>query len=143
MSGLVAVKQYARDRMKALKFNEWIDGFNFEDVPSTLLDKSYHVEYGNPASKKISVDNQELTCPLTVRLWFSSQRNVKVGIDEAIKKADPVIAEFIAAKNRLTQTNGVKNCLFRDKSVDPLSDSNDNGVIVKIDFQCLVILSLL
>jgi hypothetical protein len=49
---LTSVRPYFRTHCNALGFTEWMDGFNIENIPSTLIDMAYHI--GPPQTTGIS-----------------------------------------------------------------------------------------
>lgn len=139
---VAAVKTYARTRMHALGYKEWTDGFNFQNIPATLLDTRFAVELGNPSTLKISNDNQELSVPFTVRAFVKPTKDPKALIDRGAAKIDTIVTDFVKPAHATTGEE-VKNVEFLDGKVLPLADSNDNGIITEINFKALVIVSTL
>ena len=133
------VKTYVRARLLSLGFTEWTDGFNFSNIPKTKLESSYHVELGVSTGTAVNQDNQHIETPFAIRLFKAPTLRPKALIDSGIIVADTVIADLIKAENRLTQTE-IKNVWFNNMAIEPLDDSNDNGLIIKIDFTALVII---
>lgn len=139
---ITSVRTYARARMNALGYKEWSDGFNSENIPRTKLDAAYHIETGVVRGTGIHQNNQDIEVPFTIRFFKAQGRDPKALIDQAETAADTVIAAFLKATNRLVNTNP-KNISFQTFTLEPLADSNDNGVIVKIEFTALVVISTL
>lgn len=137
---LASVKTYARARMVALGYTEWSDGFNYHNIPAQRLGDVFHVEFGTASGSAQHHDCQEIEVPFTVRLFEPTGKDPKTLIDRAVAATDAVLAEMLAATNRLTQS-GIKNVRFDTMTIEPLDDSNDNGVIAKISFSALVIVS--
>lgn len=137
---IASVKDYARTRLGVLGYTEWSDGFNYKDIPKTKLDSVYHLELGESTGISNNQDHQVIESPVTVRLFKSPSRQPKTLIDQGISVADTVIADFIRASNRTTQS-GIKNVTFVSMAIEPLEDSNDNGVTIKIAFKVLVYLT--
>lgn len=133
------VLEYCRTRLKALGRIEHVDTFNFENIPEPRLSKAFHLELQQSRGDKNNQDNQEASVPVTVRLPYAPARVVKPIRDEAVVFADTVIAAFINPRNRLTQTNSIRNVRYDTMTLDPLADSNDNGLIVNLTFTMLVI----
>lgn len=134
------VKPYARARMKKLGKTEWSDGFNFANIPRTLLDKSFHLELQEAQELSNNQDNLMVNQPFYLRLFRAQVFKVRDAIDEEAAYLKPVIDEFLAPKNRLTQPR-IKNIVLNSVLIEKLDQSNDNGVIVKIAFTALVIRS--
>lgn len=136
-----SVKPYARARLDALGYREWIDGFNFENIPPTLFDEAYHIELGQGRGLQNNQDHQIIEMPFTVRLFLRGFLQPRDRIDEATVIADSIIASFIAPLNRLTQTPSLKNIRFDSVIIEPLAASNDNSLIVRLEFAALLITS--
>lgn len=134
-----SVLDYCRVRLKVLGRVEHADTFNFENIAKPRLQAAFHLELGASQGVRNNQDNQTANVPVTVRLPYAPARAVKEIRDAAVAYADTVIAEFINPKNRLTQTNGIKNVQYNTMSLEPLSDSNDNGLKVILNFTMLVI----
>ena len=137
---LSSVKTYARTRMAALGYTEWTDGFNAANIPQTLLNSRYFIELGDAGPKSVSNDNEEITVPLTVKSFLAPTGNPKGLIDTAAARVDTIVAPFVKASNRVT-TSGILNVTFQSSRVLPLGESNDNGVVVEIAFNVLLLVS--
>lgn len=134
------IRTYARNRMAALGFTEWTDGFNFENVPQTLLSTRYILRLNDSSGGKVSNDNQEISFPLVVESAIKPTGNPKSLIEQGFDRADSIIDTFMVANQRLSQTD-FRNIVHSSTSVVPLDgDSNDNGVRVLVGFNFLVII---
>ncbi len=130
---------YCRTRLAVLGRVEHSDTFNFENVPKPRLQAAYHLELGTTSGISNNQDNQVATVPVTVRLSYAPARLTKPIRDAAVEFADIVIADFINPRNRLTQTNSLKNVQYSSMTLEPLAVSNDNGLIVNLIFTMLVV----
>lgn len=138
---LASVKPYFRTRLESLGYVEHKDAFNVENIAKTALAKAYHVEMRDAQGVRSNQDSLDIEVPLTVRVFIPPRKDAMAGVDLGIAAADTVIADTCSALNRLTQS-GIKNVLFQALALEPLAQSNDNGVIVRLDFTVLVILSI-
>lgn len=134
------VKPYARARMQALGYTEWTDGFNFQNIPRTLLDKAFHVALGPISGVSNNQDHQIVNVGFTVRLFASQTRTPKDLIDASVIRADAAILEMIKPTNRLVQAS-IKNVTFNSLDIEELDDSNDNGIIVRMELIASVFIS--
>lgn len=133
------VKPYARTMMANLGVRtEWTDGFNFENIPSTKLDKTFHVELIDAREISNNQDNLVVEQPFFLRVFRSATGNPKTAIDLCLKEAKQIVDEFLKPQNRLTQP-AIKNVMLDSVLVEKLNASNDNGLIGKIAFTALVI----
>lgn len=137
---LASIRPYFRARMNALSYVEHKDGFNFENIPSTLLNRSYHIE--TPTGTRLgSYDAtgraQEYTHDCVIRVFFKGFRDPASGIDLAMTAADAIVAEVIDTDNRLG-TN-IKNVYLENVTITPQDETNDNNVLLEITFSSLII----
>jgi len=133
-----AVLAYARARMDTLDFEEWEDAFAFDNIPRTKFDDIYHLEFGPASRDSEHQDNIHVEVPFTLRVFRRSFRPTKEGRDDAIVIADSIIDEFIKSTNRLLDS-GLETVQFDTLTLDRLDDSNDNSLILIIDFTALVV----
>lgn len=137
------IRTYARARMAALGFTEWTDGFNFENVPQTLLSTRYILRLSDGSGDKVSNDNQEIRFPLVVESAIKPTGNPKSLIEQGFDRADAIVAEFMQADQRLSSSDFL-NIVHASTAVVPLDGaSNDNGVRVLVGFNFLVMISTL
>jgi hypothetical protein len=134
-----AALSYSRARMVALGRTEWEDP-DFSSIPKQRLSTSFHVTPGESRTLAVHNDNIDVECPVTVRVPYAPNRKPTNLADSAIAFGKSVVTTFLNPATRLTDS-GIKNVRFGSMEIEPLSDSNDNGVIVKLEFIALVILS--
>lgn len=134
------VREYARSRLDVLGYDEWSDGFDFKDIPLTKLDESYHLELGSVRGVSNNQTSLVMECPFTVRLFISPSGDPKSLIDQGIDVADTVIADLMKSSNR-TLYSGLQNIGFVGMTIEPLDQNNDNGVIIRIEFNAMVTIS--
>lgn len=133
------VRDYARVVLKSLGYQEWKDAFNVDNIPSTLLDKVFHVEHGIASQRQNNQQNLELIAPFSVTMFRKGFRDPNAALDDAAVLTDTIIKEFLAPENRLTQQGTIKNIAFESAEMTPISASNDNAVLVKVAFSALCV----
>jgi hypothetical protein len=119
--------------METLGYEEWRDGFNFENIPSTLLDKSFHIESGDVVPTTSNHQLHEFSSPIVIRVYLKGFLDPVEAIDNAYDTADDILAEILLPSNRLG-TN-VKDIVPTNISVKPLNDQNDNSVLLELSFE--------
>jgi hypothetical protein len=133
----VDTKNLVVERMTLLGFKEWRDGFNSENIPSTLLDGSFHFEYGPISSGPANQRAHQFTMSFTIRVFFKGYRDPYQGIDESLVDADEILAELLSPQIRLSQP-----CIkdIRPVSIQPipLQNTNDNALILEMNFQSIL-----
>ena len=135
---LTDVRPYFRARMDALGHKEWTDGFNTENIPSNILDRSYHLSNGSIASEASSHIGHEFLYPVTIKLFLKGYRDPKQGIDDAVGYGENILNEVLKSSNRLGTT--IKDVIPQGMEILPLNESNDNAIILQVDFIARVIL---
>jgi hypothetical protein len=137
---ILAAQDYCQQRLATFKRIEWRDP-RWDNIPKPKLNTSYHLVQENALGISNNHDNQVMQVQFTVRLPFAPTRKPLDIADAATDFADTVIADFINPRNRLTQTNGLKNVTFNTMLIEPLADSNDNGVWVLLKFTMMIVTS--
>lgn len=139
---LSEVRPYFRARMNYLGYTEWADAFNFENIPESILDKSYHIDANQ--IRVISFNQADLSIDhsVTLRLFLKGFRTPKDALDSAMIRLDAIYQEVLKPGNRLTGTGGLRNVLLDSTDLQPLSRSNDNAVMVEMNFIAKVHISV-
>lgn len=140
-AGFGAVRPFFRTQMTGLGFKEWKDGFNFENIPSTLLDKSYHIE--NPSGDRVgSYDqrSQNFEQVVLIRVFFKGYRYPADAIDNAQAQLDNIVDQVLDPRIRIGVK--IKNVYLNSWQTLQLAKSNDNGAILEMEFRVLLIAGL-
>lgn len=134
------IRTYFEERMATVdsELKEWEDAFNIDNIPSSILDKSWHIQF-NPFSYNTGGAHTCLsfTCPVTLNVFFKGYRNPKEAIDTALIFADAIIKECTKPVLRLNQPK-IKNVLPSLVSVRELDTTNDNAAVLELQFNCEV-----
>jgi hypothetical protein len=132
------VRQYFRTRLDAIGgYAEWTDGFDFNNIPSSIIDKSYHIEMPRISSGPANSVVHRYSCQVTLRVFFAASLDVSSVIDYALDSADEILSDCLDINNRLGTT--IKDVRPVEVATIPLSVSNNNGVGLEISFECLII----
>lgn len=128
---MTQAKKYFVDLMRENKYELWKDGFNFENIPSTLIHRAFHVMLGDFSGRKpVNNRDQEIDCPCTVRFFLKGYKHPEEAIDAGVEQAEKMTVVFL--KNRLGSC--VKNVILNSINVSPYSANNDNLVMVTMNF---------
>lgn len=132
------VRPYFRTRMNSLGYKEWKDGFASDNVPDTIYDKAYHLSTNSPVTS-LSKTQQALDSlfPMTVRLFLKGYRDPASAIDKAFELGQAIVCDVIKPSN----SNGTQIHTVNWLSMLPiqLADSNDNDVILELEFECRIL----
>jgi hypothetical protein len=127
-------RSFLRGRLDTLGFREWEDGFNNSNIPSSILDKSYHIKVDKIASGPANHLHHVFIFPTTIFLFLKGYRNPSLAIDQGLDAAQNIFSEILDPAQRL-QTDGLKDIRPRSVDVVPVSDSNDNAIVVQIELE--------
>jgi hypothetical protein len=130
---LGGVRDWFRTRIDGIGYREWTDGFNFENIPGSILDRSYHLEVGTITTGAANQLHYTFSYPVTLRVFLKGYRNPSLAIDDALNQANVIYQDLLLPANRL-QIDGLKD--VRPVSVTPrsLKLTNDNAVILEMGF---------
>lgn len=132
-----AVREYFMTLGKESGFKSHSDVFNFENIPSTQLDRSFHVESFQYNGLGQNQTDLTLSIPVTVRIFFKSYLQVEDGLKKAINAGEAFVSDALASENRLNDPV-VKNVVLDAMVVEPYSVSNDNYVVCRMDFTATI-----
>lgn len=136
-------KSYFRARVAELPngtfAKEWVDTFNIDNVPETLIDGAWHL--GSPdatSSQRNQVDLVQRQ-PIRFQAFFKGFREVERGFERAEAAAKLLIQKVVDPTIATTQENELKNVEFRTKSIVRQSETSDNLVLLTLDFDVLLV----
>lgn len=138
---LTDVRAYFRTRMNALSYKEWDDGFNVQNIPSTILNGSYHIETGSISGRPSPHIGHEFEYPVTVRLFLKGYRTPASAIDNSITAGQNILSGVLATANRLGNGSTIMDIV--PVSIEPirLDGTNDNSVILELQFVARVMMN--
>lgn len=142
MGKLADIKQYFRDRFDYLGYSEHTDGFDRTNIGQNVLNKSYHVLLESVDGGPVSHTHQETNSSVLVSVFFGPDRDIQSIIDESISAMDDIIVECCKLINRTNTGAGIFNVVFDGCSFNPLSDEQNNAVLVEINFTVTVLMGI-
>ena len=137
---MTALRAYFKNRCEVLGYREHKEAFSTESLPLTIIDRSYMVEVGTFRVEQMSAGDIEMSCPATVKVFFKGFRDHAAGMDSAILESEKIIKECLRPSSRLTSQ--VKNVSLEGVSFEPMVDSNDNVILVNLNFSGIVFINL-
>lgn len=137
---LSLIRAYFRQHMITLGFKEWKDAFNFENIPSTILNNSFHIESFSTRGVKLNQNDQEILSSIAIRLFKKGYRDPAQGVDLVIVDQESILLEILAHTNRIG--GGIKTIKYIGSQIEQLNTDNDNAIMLKLDFECLITLGL-
>lgn len=135
---LTAVRTYFRARMNERTYVEHTDGFNINNIPSTLLHKSYNLLSGPVRPIKQNQEVIEVNSEITVRFFLKGYRKPAEAIDLAIAEEEAIIKSSLNIVNKTL--GSLKNVVLISSDRTQLDETNDNSVVVNMIFSTMVML---
>jgi hypothetical protein len=129
---LTSVRSYFRTAMETLGYVEWRDGFTNDNIPSTLLTNSFHIESGDLAPTASNHQVYEFDCPITIRVYLKGYLDPVSAIDDAYTVVEDIYSEILLPSARLG--SAIQDVVPAAVKVSPLTLQNDNAVLVEINF---------
>lgn len=138
---LTAVIPYFRAQALEQGWHEWKDAFNTENIPGTLIDRSFHIQMGRANEKRLNQYDLEMIVPLQVKYYKKGFKDPASARDAAISSAETFAKACLKASNRLTGA-GIKNVSLIGFEPSQYANTNDNIVVVQMEFTALVIIGV-
>ena len=134
------IKPYFQEALSAVHpdLKEWEDAFNLDNIPSSVLDKSWHIRLQPSSYVRAAHTSLLFRAPVTLSICFKGYRNPKEAVDTALEFADAIIKECTNPVRRLNQPK-IKNVLPGIVDVREMGTTNDNVCVLELSFNCDVI----
>lgn len=127
---LADVRPFYRTRFNGLGFTEHTDAFNINNIPSTLLDNSYHIESNDITVGPSSQRTHDIIYPVTIRIFRKGFDSPGALNDELDVVADTILADLLSPSVKNTET--IKDVVVSSIRRIELDVSNDNAIILEI-----------
>lgn len=121
-----------RVELDLLGLTEWTDAFNVENIPQTILDRSYHLEIGGITGNNANQTVHGFNFPVTVRVFLRGYQDTSQTRDEAMSLLDSILAELLKPAFRLGQV--LKDVKPVSIDLSSLDGTNDNDMILTMVF---------
>lgn len=129
---------YFRSRMKGLGYEEWPDGFNRDNIPSTIRNKSFHILTPDMVGGTVNQNHQDTSTSVSISFIINGYRDPTEAKEKAMLELEKIIKDIINIRNR---TATLLNVIFEGANMDALNSNDDNQVLVDMNFTAIVVLS--
>lgn len=136
---LSQVRDYFRSRVSESNPNlkEWTDALNTENVPESLVDKSYHINISNfsGVDKNDSIISYSVPCVVTV--WRKGFKDTIGAHDFLLNEANCLIlnaSQFL----KINASENIRSVNPQSILVEGIDGSNDNIMKATITFNCVL-----
>ena len=131
------VRPFLRNQFESLGFREWNDGFNFANIPSNLLDKSFHIESGPRSGGPANQIDHDFSYPVVIRVFKKGFRYPGDALDDADATIDTVYGAVLNPVNSLG--TDIKDIVPDTVSTIQLGPTNDNAIIIEFNLTIILI----
>ena len=130
---MVEFKNYLKPILESNGLAEWKDGFNRDNIPKNILDKAYFMSYGiNTVENGI---NMEDNINVQIECFFKGFRDPQTAIDDSMELCNSIRLEILSPETiyQFAEMNilGINSVT---QVPEPLSTTNDNSIIVTMEF---------
>ena len=127
------VRDYFKDQVKeeVPAAVEHTDAFNIENMHVNARDKMYHIIYQNDSNIETHGDRITVNISVTINMVFKGYRDTQSTFDST---SDTVHNIKRRASKISNYTNGIKRVVCDSISINPSDDSNDNILLVTMEF---------
>lgn len=136
---LVNIYPYFRSRLNSLGFEEWKDGFNLNNIPKTIIDKSYHILTPDQSGGPSNQNHQDIENTVIISFFLKGFRNPTEAKERAMLDIERIVKDVCNIRNR---TATLLNVVYNGSTMEAINADDDNQVLVQLDFSAFVVLSL-
>ena len=129
------VRTYFNARIQEVDSNlkAWDDAFNIDNVPESLVDTYYHVQYDNIAVSTNNDISIEDSVSVTVTIWKKGFRDVVEAYDQ-INDLGLCIRLNCLQPAKIALTDNIRQVESSSVLSEPIEGSNDNIVKLSLVF---------
>lgn len=138
------IRPYFNAILEAKGYREWDDAFAVDNIPDTVMDKSYHVGMGPFDGIKQSQLDQETACTVVLRTYYKGYARPQEALDLAISETETIMKECVKVQQvgGRVSTAGILNVVFNEAALDPIDASNDNAIVVTSNYTVRVMIGV-
>ena len=134
---ITLVKPYFSTKCTTAGFEEWLDGFGDDNIPSTLLDRAFHQRVISVDGRGINQETIEFVVTHEVKVFFKGFDDPMSAIDQSLVDCQSLIVSIINIAD-VADAN-IKGVFFESMSIDPFDNAvNDNIIIATLRFSVRV-----
>lgn len=127
------IKPYFTQQLNTLGLTEWTDAFGEDNLPSTVVDRSYHQRVVTVSGTSINQETLEYLVNHELKIYFKSFNDTDLGVDNALIESESVIVKCCNLPDY--STAGLKGVFLDSMDVSPFDNEvNDNLMVATIQF---------
>lgn len=128
---------YVRNKLQGLGYTEHTDEFDGDNIPATVMDKTFKLNPGSLSAQRASSKDYLWTYPLEIEIFFRGYNYPSAAVDGAFVEVEKIMDEVFDIADRYSQS-GIRDIYPTGVSFEPFSSDNDSIVRVKIDMSAQI-----
>jgi hypothetical protein len=138
-----SIKPYFRGRLQAVGYtNEHLDAVNLLNVPAVSIDRTFHILVSGSSGISANQSDQTIEANVVVSVFFAGWSNELQAIDDATLAAETILKSCVKISERVTGIDELRNISFISHSVSPVDGSNDNIMVLTLEFNALCVFNI-
>jgi len=130
---MIEIRNYFAARINEVDpdFKPWNDGFAFDNIPSTFINKTYHLAYQIESTDHIDTSITD-NYTISLLLFFKGYRDVQTALDKSMTLANNIRVNIISRDNVFA------SAFYNVKAVSMIPEaleSNDNSMYITLEFE--------
>ena len=137
------IKPYFRTQLAAVGYsNEHLEAVNLDNVPAVTLDRTYHILVAGSQGTKATLSDQTITANVIVSVFFAGWVSEIQAIDDATSAAEDILKSCVKISDRVTGLGTLRNVSFTGHSIQPIDGTNDNIMVLTLEFLTLLVFNI-
>jgi hypothetical protein len=138
-----SIKPYFRERLQAVGYSkEHLDAVNLLNVPAVLIDRTFHILVSGSSGISATQSDQTIEANVVVSVFFAGWNNEIQAIDDATTEAENILKSCVKISERVTGNDTLRNVSFISHAVSPVDGSNDNIMVLTLEFNALCVFNI-
>lgn len=135
------IRPFFQENLAKLSLEEHEDAFNIANVPNTLLEQTYCLEFSERVRTSQSHSDLSLEVPIILRVFKKGFLDTREAFDAGLALEQQILKQILSPNIRLNKPS-FKNILFDRASSNPLTGENDNAVMIEIGFTFVIYMKI-
>lgn len=126
------VRTFFRTRLEGLGYREHDQPFQVTQIGENIQDNSFHMETGLITSAEANQAIHSFLYPITIRIYRKAYQDVLSAYDDVHEEMDSILTDILEPSVRIGTV--IKDIVPDSIQPLPLDDTNDNVIIIELNF---------
>lgn len=137
------IKPYFRSQLAAVGYtSEHLEAVNLGNVPSVTLDRTFHILVSGSSNVSSNQSDQVISANVVVSVFYAGWQSEIEAIDTATSEAESILKSCVKISDRVSGTGTLRNVSFISHSVQPIDGTNDNIMVLTLEFNALCVFNV-